>query len=180
MVEVADSEPFFHNNVIDNVEDAVAFYNSPEFNDNPANNPNPPNPDDVGRQNAAEIDLNNNEVNDVANFLRVINALENIRSSKEFEEKAKNGGNNEATQILNIALNEIDDAIEVLDEKGLHDQPAEGDAVEHLEEADSLTETAIGTNSSSARNALIDDAIEELDLARIEMCTAGSDIVLCP
>lgn len=165
MVEVADTGPFFHNNVIDNVEDAVAFYNSKAFNDNPNND----------RPIGAEINLSNKEVDDVANFMRVINALENIRASKQFEQRAKNGSPTNAVKILNVALDDIEDAMRVLDEKGLHP-----DAVTDLGEAADRTQAAIEANSNGVRKSLIDDAIEVLDSAKDEMCTAGSDNVLCP
>jgi hypothetical protein len=165
IVEAADTGPFLHNNVIDNVEDAVAFYNSKAFNDNPNND----------RPIGTEIKLSNDEVDDVANFMRVINALENIRSSKEFEERAKNGSPTNAVKTLNVARADIEDAIQVLDEKGLHP-----DAVAYLEEAADRTQAAIEANSNGARKSLIDDVIEELDSAKGEMCTPGSDNVLCP
>jgi hypothetical protein len=165
LVEAADTAPFFHNNVIDSVEDAVAFYKSKAFNDNPNND----------RPIEAEIKLSNKEVDDVANFMRVINALENIRSSKQFEERAKNGTSTNAVKILNVALYDIEDAIQVLDEKGLHP-----DAVADLEEAVDLTQAAVEADSNRARKSLIDDAIEELDSAKDEMCIPGSDNVLCP
>jgi cytochrome c peroxidase len=36
LVEAADTAPFFHNNASATLEEAVAFYNSPAFNNSPA------------------------------------------------------------------------------------------------------------------------------------------------
>jgi hypothetical protein len=125
LVEAADTAPFFHNNAALTLEDAVAFYNSEAFNNSPA-----------GRAlasldpNGVGIRLDAGQVQDVAAFLRVINALENMRQSDEllranigkpFFELLQSQGS------LSRAAKETDDAIRVLNEAGLH-----GEAVGHL------------------------------------------------
>ena len=72
LVEAADTGPFFHSNVVNTIEDAVNFYNSTQFNTDPG----------FGAQ-IGQINLEATEVAAVGAFLRVINALENIRSSIE-------------------------------------------------------------------------------------------------
>ncbi|OLC38709.1 MAG: hypothetical protein AUH81_03525 [Candidatus Rokubacteria bacterium 13_1_40CM_4_69_5] len=76
LVEAADTGPFFHNNAIETIEGAVAFYDGEAFNKSPA-----------GRALAAAdprgvgIELDGTQIVAVAAFLRVINVLENIRQS---------------------------------------------------------------------------------------------------
>lgn len=125
LVEAADTAPFFHNNVARTLEEAVAFYNSEAFNQSPA-----------GQvlagldANGIGIRLDGGQVRDVAAFLRVINALENMRQSdvllrtnigKPFFEFLQSQGS------FAQAAEETDDAIRVLNEAGLH-----GEAVGHL------------------------------------------------
>ena len=71
LIEAASSPPFFHNNLTDTIEGAVAFYNTSSFNLSRA-----------ALSFLGPISLDDEEVNQVAAFLRVINALEKIRSAK--------------------------------------------------------------------------------------------------
>ena len=107
LVEAADTGPFFHNNIKETIEDAVDFYNSDEF-----NNPRPA---------PTRISLDDTQVTAVAAFLRVINALENIRSTNQKLENAEEAaGLNQAQKHLDLAIAEITDAIEVLSGGDLH------------------------------------------------------------
>ena len=74
LVEAADTGPFFHTNAIETIEGAVAFFNGASFNNSPA-----------GRA-VGGIILDGTQVVEIAAFLRVINALENIRQSIELLE----------------------------------------------------------------------------------------------
>ena len=94
LVEAADTGPFFHNNASATLEDAVAFYNSPAFNNSPA-----------AQGIAGDINLTATQVLEVAAFLQVINALENIRSAIAFLQQ---------TVRLDLAVAEIGDALAVL------------------------------------------------------------------
>ena len=125
----------------------------------------------------ANISLDENQVDQVANFLRVINALENVRSAIQFNNSAIAANNfGRAKKSLRVALTDLEDAIEVLDEKGLHPN-----AVEDLMDAAELTEQAINTPNNAARNDLIDQAIDEAISAREDMCQPGAnDATLCP
>src|SRR5690606_15843515 len=64
LVEAADSAPFFHNNVASTLEEAIAFYNSPEF---------------IAATGLA-IPFSQTQITQVANFLRVINAIDNVEN----------------------------------------------------------------------------------------------------
>ena len=71
LVEAADTPPFFHHNAFATIEDAVAFYDTEEFNASPAG------------AIVEGIDLTEAGIRQIGKFLRSINALENIRSAIE-------------------------------------------------------------------------------------------------
>ncbi len=135
LVEAADSGPFFHNNPIGTIEGAVAFYNGDAFNQSPSGRFLASlDPEGVG------IRLDATQLEAVAAFLRVINALENIRASLEqleFAGRVPWGERKRRSRALAQALEETDDAIRVLSEAALH-----FDAVAQLKEARRLTERA--------------------------------------
>jgi cytochrome c peroxidase len=150
LVEAADTGPFFHNNAIETIEGAVGFYDGESFNNSPAG------------QAVGGIELDGTQIVAIAAFLRVINALENIRESVEFLQKSTKRKSAEAKQLLGRALNETDDSIAVLVSGGLHPQ-----AVAHLRQARKLTEEA--ARSWFSRVRLTEDAIREQQKARAEM-----------
>jgi hypothetical protein len=168
-VEAADTGPFFHNNAVGTIEGAVAFYNGDAFNSSPA-----------GRflagldPNGVGIRLDATQVVAVAAFLRVINALENIRMSLELlEESARKGffGRERAKALLERAVDETEDATRVLAGGGLHPR-----AVRHLREAGTLAKRA--ARSFLGRPLLTGAAIREQRRAReriIESAPSGSE-----
>jgi cytochrome c peroxidase len=104
-VEAADTGPFFHNNAVNTIEDAVLFYNSTQFNASPAAAL--LRPDGV----RPAIAMTAQEATQIAVFLRVQNALENIRATQELIDFVKanpNGAKN--TDLLTLAIAENDDA----------------------------------------------------------------------
>jgi hypothetical protein len=110
LVEAADTGPFFHNNAIETIEGAVDFYNSEAFNQAPG----------FGAL-IGGIRLEATEVVAVAAFLRVINVLENERSARDLIDRIKIATSSaQALELSNLAVAEIDDAIEVLEGGGLH------------------------------------------------------------
>ena len=160
LVEAAETGPFFHNNAIQTIEGAVAFYNGQAFNNSPS-----------GRflastdPNRVGIRLDATQVVAVAAFLRVINALENIRQSVElltqsaalnFLERAR------GLQLLEQAVSETGDSIRVLSGGGLHPE-----AVARLVEAQRLAERA--ASSLFNRRALTREAITAQELARSQL-----------
>jgi hypothetical protein len=80
VVESADTVPSFHNHTVGTIEDAIAFYGSDTFKSS-------------GIATVIPIDIsadpNDPEVQAIAAFLRVLNALENIRSSLEVAERGR-------------------------------------------------------------------------------------------
>ena len=154
LVEAADTGPFFHNSSILTIEEAVNFYNSTQFNNAPG----------FGAQ-IGGIRLEATEVAAVAAFLRVINALENIRSAIEIETRARNAKFlNDSVDLLKLSISELEDALFVLHGGGLHPE-----AQVKLRRAIELDQQAMGTNSRSTRQALIDEAITLKVGARTDM-----------
>ena len=160
LVEAADTGPFFHNNAVETIEGAVAFYNGQAFNGSAA-----------GRflasidPNGVGIRLEATQVVAVAAFLRVINVLENIRQSSErlaqsealgFFERA------EVRRLLRLAGHETQDGIAVLAGGALHPE-----ALARLKEARRLIDEAAG--AFLGRRALTRQAIEAQEQARAQM-----------
>jgi hypothetical protein len=97
LIEAADTPPFFHNNAVATIEEAVDFYTTDMFNNSPAGD---------GRA----FVLNSEEVNAIAALLRALNALENIRSSNAYAEQELE----RAADSIRLSIAETTDAIEVL------------------------------------------------------------------
>jgi hypothetical protein len=160
LVEAADTGPFFHNNSIDTIEGAVAFYNGVAFNNSPS-----------GRflaktdPNGVGIKLEATQVVAVAAFLRVINALENIRASVELIEGAlgeRFAVFGDSEEQLRLSVFEIDDGLMVLEGANLHPQ-----AVMHLRNAKNFAEKA--RDSSFRKTQFAKQSVRELRLARREL-----------
>jgi cytochrome c peroxidase len=109
LVEAADTAPFFHNHSVPDLESAIAFYGTPAF--------------QAGRFSIGNgfipvrisADPNDPEVRAIAAFLRVLNALENIRSSISVGERARAMRQDEDVHDLaRLAAAETSDAINVL------------------------------------------------------------------
>jgi hypothetical protein len=160
LVEAADTGPFFHDNSISTIEGAVEFSNSDSFNNSPVGqNIKSFDPNGIG------IHLEPTEVEAVAAFLRVINVLENIRSSVDLESRAKAATSfSQSQELLKLSLSELDDAIEVLDGGRLHPEVRK-----KLRQAAAIDAVALVTPNSSLRNQLINQAIALKNAARAEM-----------
>ena len=160
LVEAADTAPFFHNNSVETIEGAVAFYNSEAFANSPAGgflaSTDP---------NGVAISLEVTQVEAVAAFLRVINALENIRAAVDLiqgslgESFALYGAVDEQ---LRIAGFEIQDAVVVLEGASI-----DADAVAHLESAAALARQAAG--SAFGKRSYAQRALAALAMARAEL-----------
>jgi mono/diheme cytochrome c family protein len=122
LIEAADTGPFFHTAttvsgasahntaVATTIEEAIAFYDSPAFNNSPA-----------GR--AGPIDMTAQEIDDIGRFLRVLNATFNIALGDiRFEAagamlKILGGqGFTTQTELFRLAKVELDDALRMLNE----------------------------------------------------------------
>ena len=108
------------------------------------------------------INLDATQVVAVAAFLRVINALENIRSAIAFEEGAlAPSPPDEQLDLLKLALADTVDAIDVLRGGGLHP-----DAVQKLEQASERLQLASKTKSFGKRKKFVKQAIKDQEAAR--------------
>jgi len=153
LVEAADTGPFFHNNAIETIEGAVAFFNGASFNNSPA-----------GRA-VGGIILDGTQVVEIAAFLRVINVLENIRQSIELLKPVAQRTSSTEEKIrrsVGQAAQETQDGIRVLSGGGLHPQ-----AVQHLEEALRLIRKA--EHGFLFRSKQAEEAIQQHEKARAEL-----------
>lgn len=157
LVEAADTPPFYHNNAVATLEEAIAFYNTETFNTSPA------------AVRAGPILMQPSEVQAVAAFLRVVNAVENIRQAVDLENRTLapwNGSllHDPVEQRLAQAYEETGDAVQVLREAALHP-----DAVRRLLQAQQFLKNAIKRRSpvmvlaalvaqADARARLIDES----------------------
>jgi len=117
VVESADTGPFFHNHTVADLESSIAFYGTPAFKNSI-------------QANATPVDISADpadpEVLAIAAFLRVLNAIENIRSSIEVTERGRTmTGATDMNDLARLAVAESVDALEVLSAGALadHDEP---------------------------------------------------------
>jgi mono/diheme cytochrome c family protein len=109
VVEAADTAPFFHTNAARTVEEAVTFYTTDAFRQSPSG------------QFSGGISLSATDIAAVGAFLRVINSLENIRSSQVEDLRAIDANNiHRARPHLLQSIRDTADAVRVLNERGLH------------------------------------------------------------
>jgi cytochrome c553 len=196
LVEAADTGPFFHNHVIEDLEGAVEFYSGPFFNQSPA------------AALVGPINLTQTESAEVAAFLRVVNAAFNIAISIQrtgagislensssscfggggaesssavgggvgggVEETcsgtedpfAANGKKETINTLLLLANAEAADAVEVLRERGLHPS-----AVTLLLTGIDKNNQAIEANSSNVRKNLMLEANLAFSQAKSQLGT---------
>jgi len=159
VIESADTLPAFHNNVITTLEETITFYNTPEF-----------------AQSffcGASIPFNTvTEVPKVAQFMRVINVLDNIdNSAVRLANKAKAAlssptlDNDVVNRLLALAISDCQDSVDVLVEGNLH-----RDARNQLKHAIQRFEQAMNTNKpASVRIAKINEGLQDLAAARALM-----------
>ncbi|MGH7313371.1 MAG: hypothetical protein ACREJV_09365, partial [Candidatus Rokuibacteriota bacterium] len=149
LVEAADTGPFFHNNSVDTIEQAVEFYTTDAF----ANSPSAA---------FAQINLNASEIRAIAAFLRVINADFNLGETKKYLELALQTSQfSKASRLITLAGLELNDAIGVLSEVRLHPR-----AVLRLRVTKALLDFAAETRLRAARNGLIATAITQQNVAK--------------
>ena len=163
LVEAADTGPFFHNNAVETIEGAVAFYNGDAFNKSPSGLAlAKTDPRGIG------IRLDATQVVAVAAFLRVLNALENIRESIELLTEGAGKGfadRKVARELIERAVSETQDGIQVLEGGGLHPE-----AVARLKSAARLADKA--ARSFFLRGGYAREAIDEQRKARAHLTAA--------
>ena len=160
VIEAADTPPFFHNNTAETLEDAIRFYRTSTFRRSPVSQA-------LG---GLSISLNQNDIEDIGAFLRVLNALENVRSASHMASRARDTGEDgKAASLLVLAAAETNDGVGVLlgarGGIGIH----RTDAVQDLLAAANTLLTASGTGHPPTRRNLIDSALARLQAARAAM-----------
>jgi mono/diheme cytochrome c family protein len=156
LIEAADTAPLFHNNAAADIEAAVAFYTSDTFRQSP-----------VGR--FFFINLTSAEQADLASFLRVMNAAENVRQVRKRAEFVKNNRSAGNSDVLRVAIADTQDAIDVLGQKGLN--PV---AVNQLFDIRQTLQIALA-NPDANRPAYMNHAIVYLNLVRSELFSENPD-----
>ena len=156
VVEAADTPPFFHNNVVTTLRGVVDFYTGPEF-----NNPRPL---------ALQFSFNETQRNQITNFMRGINTLQNIDvATRELREILTNRRDprREQDTRLQTAFGDTTDGINVLNQGGIYP-----DAVAKLTEARNLIAQAQQAGGSQ-RRTLVQQAIGKLNEARALVATSS-------
>jgi cytochrome c peroxidase len=153
LVEAADTPPFFHNHIANTIEEATAFYTSAEFTASPSG------------QFLGPITLSNIQIQQIAAFLRAINALENIRSVIATGRKAIRLPQ-QAKSLLGVAIADCQDAINVLRRRDAKLPPIDTLAIAHLVAAKELLQKARGTSGILPRDALVRLAIQFMEAAK--------------
>ena len=164
LVEAADTAPFFHNNSATTLEAAVGFYAGPAFNNSPAGaflkgiDPN-----------KKGIELDATQVQAISAFLRVLNALENIRqSSTLLDETLMRPPPRRETpaELLARVRQLLEGALRVLTQGG-HHGPAERAASAQLQNA--LRQVIRAADYSEPTRSAIDEALASVKAARAEL-----------
>lgn len=168
LIELADTLPAFHGHLTakpgsglaNTVEGAVQFYTTPEFMES-------------GFGGGSLVQLTPRDVSDLGRLLRVLNALENVRTVDEYaaralvasEERTRPDSERRLERWLSLALLENKDALAVLLEVGLHP-----DVQAELRQIDTLLRSA-----RTARPAERIDALRQTraGLERARMLMAG-------
>jgi cytochrome c peroxidase len=155
LFEFADTPPFFHNGAISTVEDAVAFYQSPEFLASRATN-------------FAVPTLTPQSIKNIGGFLRTLNALVNMAQVRKRAAYLENNATTGGSTILKVALRDIQDAIDDLSVPALS-APATVRALNELQ----LVKQALLNSRSSAN----DRPASHMGHAIAHLATAKSDLL---
>jgi hypothetical protein len=152
LAEAADTAPFFHNNAIDNIEDAVGFYFSPTFQASPSSF-------------FIFGQLDTEQQRDLAAFLRVVNSATNIDEVRKRVQYIKNVRSTGNTDLLNVAIADTSDARTVLSEKQLS-----ADVQTQLRAAETQLKTALKAKDKE-RPSMMKKVLTLLDNARAALFT---------
>lgn len=166
LIEAADTAPYFHNNAVSTLEEAIAAYNSDAFNTSPGS---------LSKGLDRKVKLDSTQVVAVASFLRALNALENIRMSDQLDNQAKQINNNAtAREIAGLASEENQDAIQVLREGVLGNS---WQAALKLEKAAYFQKLAQLAPVKALRNSMLNQALAQKQQARALIATCDPSAV---
>ncbi|HTV25401.1 MAG TPA: hypothetical protein VMG12_42190 [Polyangiaceae bacterium] len=169
LIEAADTAPFFHNNFRPNldqaprIEDAVGFYARVAFSFSPAAQ--------ALVERFGEFDLAPLDAFAIARFLRVLNAALNLDIARQRLAAAQtlvnrfgNSRSDIQSKLMELAADEIDDAIEVL--AGATTGPIYPNAAQHLSSAQDEIDAGLGATSAATRQNRISNALSRVMNAR--------------
>ncbi len=154
LIEAADTMGAFHNNAATDLETAISFYASATFRATP-----------VGG--GTDINITPANIQDIAAFLRVLNAGQNvaqIRKRIQYVHDNRSDGN---TAILNIAINDTQDALTDLSQRGLNP------TAQHDLATVKQTLIIANANPDASRPAYLDSALVYLSLAKADLFAAN-------
>lgn len=168
LIEAADTGPFFHTNAFETIEDAVAFYNTPEFNNSPSH---------AGRPTIA---MSATTVANIGRFLRVLNtafnaqmAITRVEAAHQIIVADKNQSRDLQQELLRLALVEVEDALEVLSAVSNLNSAVQSNLVA----AQGYLQTASTHASHTQRRRNAEDALVELTAANTGLGT-GMDFTM--
>jgi mono/diheme cytochrome c family protein len=166
LVEAADTGPFFHTDTTvsgasgrntataTTIEEAVAFYDSPAFNNSPSGLVGP-------------INITATEIDDIGRFLRGVNAtfnaamaIKRLEAATALVNRFHNSQLTMQREMLRFANEEIRDAIDVL--SGAPGLNSESQSL--FRDARSLVDLARSTSSESTRRSAISSARSRMSL----------------
>ncbi|MFC1665537.1 Ig-like domain-containing protein [Pseudomonadota bacterium] len=156
LLNAADTAPYFHNNVAATLEDAIAHYESNEFRTSPEGQ-RLLLADTGGQELTVDVDA-------LAAFLRVINVIENIRTSIDHMSRAKLYVTAAGIQgLLTSSVFDLNDVLKVLTEGNLHEE-----VVPHIDSAKAFLASAMAEPeaNTAARNNFINLAIAATETGR--------------
>lgn len=169
LIEAADTPPFFHNNAVSTLEEAIAAYNSEAFNASPGS---------LSKDKDRSVKLDSTQVVALASFLRALNALENIRQSDKLDNQAMRISNNAtARELARLGRKENQDAIRVLKEGVLGNN---WKAVRKLEKAEYYQGLALIAPVKAMRNRILTLALDQKVQARALMATCDPSATPAP
>lgn len=150
LIEAADTAPFFHNNAATTLESAITFYTTQTFAASP-----------TGNAFGGPFDFDDQDISDVASFLRALNALDNVANAQSVAGNAIR--QKDPVSLLNAqrAASQIDDAIEVLQTSNLAPE-----AVQQLFQARDAMAAAVTTTNRGQRNRFLAQARTALNPVR--------------
>jgi hypothetical protein len=162
LVEAADTAPFFHNHTVKSLEEAVAFYGTQAFQNGL-----------FSKFGLITVDIssdpNHPEVQAISGFLRVLNVLENIRSSINIIERGRQMTTDaDVRELAGLALGETLDAIEVLSQGALARSVEPGSLTSraHLSEARATLDSSRRIPSRAVVLPLLEQSLRSLRAAR--------------
>ena len=148
VIESVDTAPYFHNHSVSTLEEAIAFYNTDEFNSSPGSF--------LSDGKPRKIKLTSTQVTEIGLFLRTLSAMENIRSSDYLSRQAIDSKTvTDGRRLIKLAIADTRDAIEVMAEGAILAYP---EALNKLKKALGFEQAAYESEIKTVSDALLEKA----------------------